>query len=291
MKQVFPDNLVVALEKFQAEERQAGRLGFEPVSPVVQKSTWEPKFLRAHPVEILESGTQMDVPLMMGSTLNDGTFPLGVLYNRFLNCPTCGALQNNATFLKNDLTYRILRSMGVIDNTHAVYHTLGSKFLGEAAQSGNFTQMTPGLTDLNSVFFFKAGAYRNLLLHSRKNSNSYWYSFDHKGQYSLFALFFPYPPPPIPGGVAHSDDLLYLFHFFSLNAADQSLSYGMIDYWMNFVYNGNPNVAAPNTRKSSSPKAPVIWPAFSERDTKYLIINNGFEVGDDYMGNWGGNHC
>ena len=95
------------------------------------------------------------------------------------------------------------------------------------------------LFQLHSVFFFKAGAYRNLELHSKKNPNSYWYSFDFKGTYSLFSIFFPSPPPPVPGGVAHADDLLYIFHFFShVNDVEKTVSENLINYWVNFAYNG-----------------------------------------------------
>jgi len=53
-----------------------------------------------------------------------------------------------------------------------------------------------------SVFFFKAAAYTNALLHSKLNSNTYWYSFDYRGPSTLFKWLFNNspPPPPIEGG-------------------------------------------------------------------------------------------
>ena len=70
-------------------------------------------FLSKHPTEILEAGEQLDVPMMMGATRHDGTFPTGVTYNRFLNCPECGSLQNNATFMRKELVPKLLHSMGL----------------------------------------------------------------------------------------------------------------------------------------------------------------------------------
>lgn len=69
-------------------------------------------FLSKHPNEILANGEQLDIPMMMGATRHDGTFPLGVTYNRFLNCEDCGALQNNDTFLQYELVPKLLESMG-----------------------------------------------------------------------------------------------------------------------------------------------------------------------------------
>jgi carboxylesterase type B len=84
-----------------------------------------------------------------------------------------------------------------------------------------------------------AGAYRTLGLHASKNTDSYWYSFDFQGKYSLFPIFFPSPPPPIPSGVAHSDDLLYIFHFFAHGTEEEkTVSKNMLNYWVNFAYNG-----------------------------------------------------
>jgi len=94
----------------------------------------------------------------------------------------------------------IWEMLDVEDDTYAVYDALAEKFFEETRDSGNWTEMLPGLIDIQSVYFFKGAAYRNLQLHSLKNPSSYWYSFEFKGKYSFFATLFPYPPPPIPGG-------------------------------------------------------------------------------------------
>jgi len=49
----------------QHEERKAGRLGVDAISPVVQKVAPGTKFLSKHPLDILEAGEQLDIPLMV----------------------------------------------------------------------------------------------------------------------------------------------------------------------------------------------------------------------------------
>jgi carboxylesterase type B len=78
-----------------------------------------------------------------------------------------------------------------------------------------------------SVLFFKSSAHRTVQHHARINADTYFHSFEYTGEYS-----FGY-------GVAHGEDLIYLFHFAGeLNAEDQALSDIMVDYWTNFAYNG-----------------------------------------------------
>jgi len=230
----------------------------------------------------------MDVPFMSGATKHDGTFPLGVTYNRFLSCDECEGRLTNATFLRTQLVPSLLHSMGVEDDTQAVHDALADKFLSSARDSGDFMEMMAGLIDLHSVFFFKAGAFRNLELHSLKNPNSFWYSFDFKGVYSLYSLFFPPSMiPPVPPGVAHSDDLLYIFHFFTHQTEEEkTVSENMINYWVNFAYNGNPNQFPHSGSKPFNYNVLPRWPAFDAIDREYLVIDANFKVSNNYMGSW-----
>jgi len=95
----------------QVAERREGRLGSDPVSPVVQNfpMTSYPKFLEEHPLITYGKGNQASVPLMMGSTKHDGSFSLGIFYNRFLKD---NGNQNNTEFLRDKLVPAILSSLG-----------------------------------------------------------------------------------------------------------------------------------------------------------------------------------
>jgi hypothetical protein len=65
-----------------------------------------------------------------------------------LNCDECEDRLNNATFLRKELVPQLLSSMGVEDNTYAVYDSITEKFFRNKA-SGDFTDMLPGLIDVS----------------------------------------------------------------------------------------------------------------------------------------------
>lgn len=111
MRNVEPMTLVNALYEFQVSERQQGRLGFAVVSPVVQSFTMNAytKFLPEHPRQVFEQGRESQVPLLMGSTKHDGSYVMGVFYNRFLKD---NGLEGDEDFIRNELTTRILDSLG-----------------------------------------------------------------------------------------------------------------------------------------------------------------------------------
>lgn len=116
MRQVDAIKLVEVLQDFQVYERSQGRMGFEAVAPVVQNfpMTTLPKFMPEHPRVIFETGRQAKVPLMMSSTKHDGSYVLGVFYNRFLKV---NGNENNATYLRTQLIPSILRALS---NYHVI---------------------------------------------------------------------------------------------------------------------------------------------------------------------------
>jgi carboxylesterase type B len=68
------------------------------------------KLIPEHPRDVFNRGDQANVPLMMGSTKHDGSYVLGVVYNRFLKDNN---LTEDATFLENEMIPSILRSLGI----------------------------------------------------------------------------------------------------------------------------------------------------------------------------------
>lgn len=94
----------------QIKERNDGRLGFDAVSPTVQSfpMTTVEKFLPKHPRDVLEAGEQINVPLIMGTTRHDGSYVLGVFYNRYLKD---NDLVNNTEFMKKDAVPNIMKAL------------------------------------------------------------------------------------------------------------------------------------------------------------------------------------
>jgi len=163
---------------------------------------------------------------------------------------------------------------------------LADSYIGRGVESGNFDLMKTGLIDLHSVFFFKGSSYRAMQLHARTNP-TYWYSFEYKGRWSLYSLLFGFKPPPIPGGIAHGDELLYIFHLlYSLNGDEAVMSQKMVDMWTNFAITGNPT---PEGAVHFDGSQMTSWPTFNNETSEYLrITNNGIIVHDLYPTTWVG---
>jgi hypothetical protein len=103
--------MVNVLLAYQIYERQQGRLGFSVASPVVQDfpMTAYQKVLPEHARVVFKEGRESPVPLMMSSTKHDGSYVLGVLYNRFIKD---NGLENNSTFLRQQVVSYILNALG-----------------------------------------------------------------------------------------------------------------------------------------------------------------------------------
>lgn len=93
-----------------------------------------------------------------------------------------------------------------------------------------------------SVLFLKEPTYEYAQAVSGYN-NTFYYAFNYLGRHSIYNLLFPTDPPPIPHGVCHGDEMLYLWvnpfpGGSGLNASEQVLSDRMIELWSNFVIHG-----------------------------------------------------
>lgn len=98
------------------------------------------------------------------------------------------------------------------------------------------------------------------------------------GGQPLFAYEFNDPAAPnsakhgIPGtvGPVHTAELQYLFHAENLSGPSRSLSTMMIEYWANFIRNGNPNgVGLP------------VWPRYSNFTDAIQLIPGAVGIGKD----------
>jgi len=229
--------IVKAYKAFVKEDRYNGGLGFGCSNPTVQIAGTE-RLIEKDPREIMESGNYAtDIPIMFGANKQEGTLVLTIVYQSFLKPHN---YQNNSEFLKHDIVPTLVQTLKIPDDTGAVADALKSKYLSKT-QLGNFTSMVPGLIDMTGVTFIKSAGYENVVLHSKHNPNSYWYSFDYEGRYSLYFYMYFGHWPPYPHGVSHADELIYLFEFlFPLNANEKLLSQRMLKVWTTFAKYGNP---------------------------------------------------
>lgn len=104
---------------------------------------------------------------------------------------------------------------------------------------------------------------------------------------------------PIKGGVAHSDELIYLFPYPSrvadLNANDTAMAKNMVELWTSFVAYGapqlksNPHLVWPPMTSNWAFIISPRWkhwtvekPFFLDHSGPYLHINKEFQIDDDF---------
>ena len=75
---------------------------------------------------------------------------------------------------------------------------------------------------------------------SLAGAENFFYSFEYYGAHSLWNFLFPTNQPPIPRGVTHGDELLYLFStgVFNFEEDDWEVARIMSNLWANFVIYG-----------------------------------------------------
>ncbi|XP_035701943.1 carboxylesterase 5A [Folsomia candida] len=225
-------------------------------------------------VALATNGAQSQVPLMIGSNKNDGSIFLSRIYSSFL---LPNGLANNATYLKTQFVSDLLSStnFGIVDRPLGILDTVVNTYLGSSKNTGVFSDIAPGLVDIFSVFYFKSAVFATAKGHS-KFADTYVYSFDYEGVQTLY----PYTGgvPQVPRGVAHIDDLMYLFFFGDFTSLqDKLMSTMMVDFWTNFATTKNPNGKSPLVKK---------WPKFTVDGGEFFKINTIPSVGSDYVNYW-----
>ncbi|OXA59746.1 Fatty acyl-CoA hydrolase precursor, medium chain [Folsomia candida] len=278
MQTVSLDGLVTALALWKHEEEYAGRLGYDARMPSIQASTAPsltiPIFMPNHPYETLEKLEQRNVSVVLGATRHDGSYPLDDIYNNFLKPH---GLDKNETFLRNDLLPTLLKTLGIRDDSGELYHTMANTYLGEAAATGILEDKLPGLLDMVTVMAFKAGEFETLKFQSRLTKHAYFYSLDYVGRWSLYN--FLWGNMYIPGGICHTDDLIYFFWLGPLINEDMKVSRRWMKYFINFAYHRDPNGPA---------GSPVVWEPYDALTHPYLKLGrhdkNVHDAPDHWLG-------
>lgn len=107
---------------------------------------------------------------------------------------------------------------------------------------------------------------------------SHFYSFEYEGENSVFNLLFTGgSPPPVPHGVTHADELIYLFTtgLFPRKGDDEKITQDLASIWTNFAINGE--FGSKSTGKV---------PNWTEANPKYLKIDVENEILEDYIVTW-----
>ena len=95
-------------------------------------------------------------------------------------------------------------------------------------------------SQLVGTFFIKASTYEFMKFNQLSGTENFFYSFEYYGDHSLWNFLFPGEQPPIPRGVTHGDELLYLFStgVFNFQDNDWEMARIMTNLWANFVIYG-----------------------------------------------------
>ena len=168
---------------------------------------------------------------------------------------------NNVTtdshFLRYDFTEKMLDALGIKDSTGVIYELINYRYFTEDVL-GTWDLMIDGMVNVRllhsalimlsiyhfiqlvGTFFIKASTYEFMKFNSLAGAVNYFYSFEYYGAHSLWNLLFPTTQPPIPRGVTHGDELLYLFStgVFNFDDDDWEIARIMSNLWANFVIHG-----------------------------------------------------
>jgi len=280
MQQKSATEIVDSHKEYYLNERANGRLGFGGSSPCVQTHGDEGKrFITKHPKMYMTHNSLLSPkPAIFGANKHEGSFVLGLIYNRFI---TPNNYQNDAMFLKHLFSNTLLEAMGLHDDSGVVYELLNYAFFN-TSDLGDWDKMMPGMINLVGTFFIKSATYEAMKYNSLNDVDSYFYSFEYEGENSLWNLLFALEQPPIPRGVTHGDELIYLFStdIWVFNDQDWDISWNMINLWANFATYGNPI-------HSDHPLADIPqWPKWTDDNLQYLKIDVESSVRRDYVRTW-----
>ncbi|XP_034230889.1 glutactin-like isoform X2 [Thrips palmi] len=266
LRAVPPQTLLAAHNQFLDLADGGKATGAGGNHAVVQKAGTQ-RFLVENPRLSLREGRFKRLPVMGGVTKDEGSVFLGNLYDFYLEPD---GRMDDYDYLKHNLTQVALEFSGINDDTGALSDVFRRKFFSES-DMGNFTRMTPGLVDMCGVTLLKACTFRMVQENSRI-APSYLYSFNYKGRHTKFGYGYSIEYP-FTGGVAHSDDLIYLFPDRDPSDDDEKTARTMVELWTNFATTGVPAPAF------QVPK----WPPVSTENGPYLRVDRVPLVRDDFL--------
>ncbi|XP_076180089.1 esterase E4-like [Ptiloglossa arizonensis] len=221
------------------------------------------RFLTAHPYDLIKQGKFKQVPLILGVTENEfGT--VAALYEK--------DAQNNGS-LYEELNDNWNRLAPIIffyerDTSRSNYISRELRrfyFNNQPINSANMKGLSEVYGDGIIIFpMFRTAK----ILASRSNQPVYFYKFTYKSRFS-FQMW----NDTTPYGVAHHDDLQYLFFmkrffpFFERDAPENPMVDISTSMWANFVETGEP------IPKNDDKFNGVTWTPFVPSRTNYLDIN------------------
>ncbi|KAJ3625229.1 hypothetical protein MTP99_018790 [Tenebrio molitor] len=257
-KEIIDCLRTVPAEKLGNSLFQFREFGSNPVliwSPVVEDDYGQEPFLDEPALRLFRYGNFQKIPIMAGIT-KDEFAGLAV------------ELVQNATLLKQlDGDFEKYAPICFFyergtERSKDISRSIRDFYLGDEPLSN------ASLNGLSKIYKDIVGfpVDRAVELISRKSSKPiYYYEFTYQGRYSFYYL--PGTNNTVPNGVAHHDDLLYLYYisiafpFFGPNSPESKMIEKMTSMWAQFAKTGNPTIAGE-----------VEWEPYSNDTKKYMEI-------------------
>lgn len=274
-------DIILGHRDYYLAERAAARMGFGGSSPCAQTHGHE-KFITKHPKQYLMDGIANGSPspkkAIFGANQHEGSFVLGMIYNGYI---VPNDVTNNEHFLRHLFSATLLEAMGLKDDSGVIYELINYRYFNND-ELGDWCKMINGMVNLVGTFFIKASTFEFMKYQDLIGSKSYFYSFEHYGEGSLWNFLFPGEKPPIPRGVTHGDELLYLFStgVFDLSEEDWDVAWKISNMWANFVIYGEP----------TTPEFPIdgvpSWPLWHDEHQQYMKIDSSPTLMEHYLATW-----
>lgn len=187
-------------------------------------------------------GRKKKLPMLVGSTKNDGSFALADMYD--VLCATIGV--DDKHFNAYSMIEHMTRIYAVHDLTGLADGLMAKMFFTQKEiESGDFMTMLEGFKDLTNTVMIKSAVLKLAKVNAFQKSDTYLYSFDYQGEFTRFRYGGDTSKYPFDGGVHHSDDNIYLYPFphAQLNEEDTKMAQRMVDLWTSFVIDGVPKAS------------------------------------------------
>lgn len=277
-----------------AQDRITGGLGFRGLCPVIQSELANGNHsdleivIPKDPRATLELGEFLKVPVMIGSVRDEGSLIIGLAYKDYLypNNHT----PNDTDFMRDQALHMIISAFGIDDKNGAITDTMQVAYLPYATM-GDWDTMVGGMIDMGGVMFLKAGLWELVHYVNRVAPDEvpvYFYSWEFEADDSLFPwIFLSMPDIPVPGGISHADELLYLFHLPSdLDDRQKVMVERMLTLWTNFAICGNPTPDDGECQSEEWKEEIEKWQTFSLTQPNFMLITDTFTVAQDFLTRW-----
>jgi len=289
------EDIVLAHVKYFTAERAEARMGFGGSVPCAQTHGLE-RFLEQHPKDYLMANIANPPAnpksAIFGANKHEGSFVLGMIYNSYL---VPNEVMTDEHFLRYLFSETLLEALGLKDDSGVIYELINYRFFAND-DLGVWEKMIDGMINMVGTFFIKASSYEFMKDHALTGAPSYYYSFEHYGESSLWNFLFPggIPGDPIPRGVTHGDELIYIFStgVFTLSPMDWEIARVMSNLWANFVIYGDPTapqfpIWMPDDSAQPGEVPLPAWPVWQDiAGSAYLKIDSAPEVRHNYVTTW-----